>query len=118
MRILVCGSRSWTDKDRVRQELGPYENLQNTGVQITIVHGGARGADKLAGEIAKEYGFDVEVFPAKWGQHGISAGLIRNIEMLETSPDVVIAFWDGMSKGTNNTITEAKKRFITTIVVK
>lgn len=76
-----------------------------------ILHGGARGADRLADIIARALGFEVEVYPADWTL-GKYAGILRNLEMLDSKPDLVIAFWDGSSRGTKHTMDAAFKRGI------
>ena len=60
MRVLVCGSRNFLDVDRMR------ERLSQLPTGTTIIHGGARGADSIADEIARELGFTVEVFKANF----------------------------------------------------
>lgn len=104
MRILVCGSREYTDGLRIRDVLGCYWS-QNP----VIVHGDARGADRIAAEVAEGLGFVTEAHPADWDRHGKRAGYVRNQEMLDTGVDRVIAFWDGESKGTKMMIDLAKK---------
>jgi hypothetical protein len=64
----------------------------------------------MAGVIARRLGYEVKEYPADWRGKGKRAGIIRNLEMLDTKPDKVIAFWDGRSTGTGHTISEAKKR--------
>ena len=79
-----------------------------------IVHGGAIGADTLAGRIARSYGFAVEVYQAAWLGHGRSAGMKRNLQMLDTKPALVVAFHDSLpeSKGTAHCVDEARNRGI------
>ncbi len=77
-----------------------------------IITGCARGADAIARRVADDLGIPCTVYKAKWDEHGKRAGYLRNIEMLDASPDEVLAFWDGQSKGTKHTITEAEKRGI------
>ena len=86
--------------------------------QTMILHGGARGADTLAGQAAQAVGLPCHVFPAKWNQYGRQAGFIRNIQMLDQKPDLVLAFWDGLSQGTAHTIREALKRGILTETIR
>lgn len=77
-----------------------------------IIHGGASGADSLAGIIALTLNIPVKVYPAEWKKYGKSAGYIRNAQMLEEGkPDKVLAFWDGKSPGTKMMIklTQGKK---------
>lgn len=86
--------------------------MTETGHAPVVVHGAARGADSLSGEVAEELGCTVEVYPADWLKYGKAAGPIRNKQMLDTGPDVVLAFHDDLenSKGTRHCVTEAEKR--------
>ncbi len=74
---------------------------------MIIVHGGAHGVDEEAHYVAEELGFDVEVVPADWERYGRAAGAIRNREMVETC-DHVVAFWNGISRGTESAIKAAR----------
>jgi hypothetical protein len=49
MRLLVCGSRTWTDQARLRQVLDQVVSEHDDG-QVTVIEGDARGADRLAGQ--------------------------------------------------------------------
>ena len=111
MRVLVCGSREWTDRQKVWNELDSIK-------PELIIHGGARGADSLAGLWAAYKGISERIFLPDWELYGKSAGVRRNNQMLDTNPDLVLAFWDGESKGTAHTIKEAHKRGIQTKVVR
>lgn len=104
IRALVCGSRVWHDPAGVRLRLALLP------LKSTVVHGGAQGVDLMAGRLAEQLGHRVEVFPADWKTYGKKAGPIRNNLMLDTKPDLVIAFWDGVSKGTKHTIDGATQR--------
>ena len=83
----------------------------------TIVHGAARGADMMADRAAEALHFTTERYPADWAGHGKRAGVIRNEQMLDTGVDLVIAFWDGHSRGTQHAIESAKRRGILVDVV-
>lgn len=76
MYVLVCGGRHWQNLDSILKELLAFPS------GTTVVHGGCRGADRLAGEAAELIGFSCVVFPADWGLHGKAAGMIRNRQML------------------------------------
>jgi len=82
-----------------------------------LIHGGARGADKMADEIGRELGFIVVEVPADWDKYGRSAGAIRNREMLDMKPDLVIAFPTAESRGTWNCVNEARRRGIKVKIV-
>jgi len=94
MRLLVCGSREFNDRERVRRALVRIK-------PTLVIHGGARGADVIAGQIARELGIPTEVYPALWDKYGKRAGFVRNRQMLdEGKPDLVLAFPVGESRGT------------------
>ena len=68
-----------------------------------VVSGGARGADKMGEDWAKEHGIDTLIFPADWDKHGKAAGYIRNEDIIKNC-DQAIAFWDNISRGTKHSI--------------
>ena len=97
MRVLVCGSRDWTDAALI------LETLRGVAEVTVVIHGAAPGADTLAGEAARAMGIPVQAFPADWDRYGRAAGPIRNQRMLdEGHPDLVLAFHDDIasSRGT------------------
>lgn len=107
MRVLVCGSRLYPNRAKV------YALLLSMKQDIqSILSGAAKGPDTWAIEFAREHGIAVELYPAKWFEHGKRAGYIRNEQMINTKPDLVIAFWDDLSKGTKHTIDLAEKHGI------
>ena len=71
-----------------------------------IITGGAEGTDTLAMRYAKDDGIKCEVYKPDYEQHGNRAPHIRNRAIVEDS-DVILAFWDGKSKGTLSTIKQA-----------
>lgn len=92
MRILVTGSRDWTDWRALTDAL--IETGGSTmNPDVTVVHGGARGADMMADEIAETRGWLREPHPADWGRYGKAAGPIRNQEMVDAGADVCLAFY-------------------------
>lgn len=94
MRVIVCGSRGWNDQKRIADRL--FELPSNS----VIVHGAAKGADRIAHQEAQKLGLLVESYPADWQRWGKRAGGIRNGEMAARGADLLIAFWDGSSSGT------------------
>ena len=107
MRVLVCGSRGWFDEDLMAKVLG---DLRLTSADV-IVEGCARGADEMSERIGRALHICVEHHPANWA-NGRSAGIVRNRTMLNSDIDLVLAFWDGESRGTDFTIREAQRRKI------
>ena len=72
---------------------------------MKFVSGGAKGADSFGEEYAAAHDVKVTVFKPDWKKYGKAAGPIRNKDMLDYASEdnpVVIAFWDGKSKGTNS----------------
>lgn len=113
MKVLVCGSRDWDDYDAVH---GALASLVAERGQFVVMHGGARGADRLAGSAAARLGLEVREYPANWKRHGRRAGYLRNEEMLAACPDLVVAFHKDGSRGTAHMISVARKAGIEVIV--
>ena len=102
MNVLVCGGRDYQDRDRAMAVL---DALPRT--DLTIICGGANGADKLAADWALWRGVGLEWFPAEWRKHGKAAGPIRNQKMIdEGKPDLCIAFPGG--RGTADMVRRAQ----------
>lgn len=77
---------------------------------IKIISGGANGADTLAIKYAKECGFNFQEFLPQYDKYPPKvAPIMRNKTIVENS-DIIIAFWDGSSPGTKNTIKFAKEQ--------
>jgi len=109
-KVLVCGDREWNNRPLMEFILSkiPLDKFH------TLMHGDCRGADKMAGEIATDMGFEVVAYPAfkdvDWIKYGKACGPIRNRKMLEEGqPDLVIAFHNDLknSKGTKDMVTIA-----------
>lgn len=116
MTILCCGSRNWSKWTTMNRTLYLLRDIAGF---YKMLHGGAPGADQVAGAIADYYGWEVEVMRPDWFKYGKRAGMLRNTEMLERRPDYVIAFWDGVSRGTLDTITKAVNVYrIPTMVIR
>lgn len=110
LRVIVCGDRNWSDRDRVKEVISAFAERLNQ--PMTIVDGSAKGADSMANNVAEELGLETERYPASWSQLGKRAGPIRNQEMLDQGVDFVIAFHSDLdsSKGTRDMVTRARKR--------
>lgn len=100
--VAIVGSRNYSD-------LGAVEDFVATLPKGTVVvSGGAGGVDHTAELSAVEHGLDVVSIPAAWVRHGKAAGFIRNRHIVKIA-DRVVAFWDGKSRGTANTVALAKE---------
>jgi hypothetical protein len=98
-RVLVTGSRTWTDAKKLNEALN-LANITHRG-RVVLVHGACpQGADALADTWAEVNGVPVERYSADWGgPDGKGAGFARNQAMVDTRPDVVLAFIRNGSKG-------------------
>lgn len=116
-RWLICGGRDFDDWEMFDAALRSVAN--NSGVPWVVIHGAAKGADRMADRWVQEMragGVDIQLIrvPADWERHGRHAGPIRNQQMLdEHKPDLVIAFPGG--RGTADMVSRAKAAEITVI---
>ena len=115
LRVIIAGSREFND----------YALLKKSAIEIItkktmlpdlarIVSGGARGADRLGERFADEMGLEISRFIPDWDGLGKRAGYIRNETMAKFAVEdgndgMLIAFWDGESRGTKHMINLAKK---------
>ena len=125
-RVIIAGGRDFNDYALLHKEVYNIlfklnmkygDNLVADINQFEIVSGHARGVDTLGEDFAKECGIKLTLFPADWDKYGKSAGYRRNAEMAKYAVEnkdsgaigVLIAFWDGKSKGTKSMIDLAKR---------
>ena len=79
MKVLITGSREWTNEKIIHRELSALPE------KTIIVHGACLwGADIIANCVAHDLGFKVRSYPAEWGTyrrgHG---GTRRNQRMID-----------------------------------
>jgi YspA, cpYpsA-related SLOG family len=108
-RILVTGSRDWADEGLIAGALLLETSRRPASQAITVVHGGARGADEMAARIAVHYAWQAEPHPADWSAHGKGAGFRRNAEMVALGADICLAFIRDGSKGATHCADLAEK---------
>lgn len=117
-RVIVPGTRTFENYELMCEVLDKV--LPTLGDDIEIVSGHAEGADKLGERYAKEHNIKCAVFPADWRSHGRKAGPIRNSQMIKYASEkdpYVIAFWDGMSHGTLDTLVKAERKAIGVLTI-
>ena len=123
LRVIIAGSRDFND----------YELLKKSAIEIItkktmlpdltrIISGGARGADTLGERFANEMGLEISRFIPDWDGLGKRAGYVRNAEMAKFAVEddndgMLIAFWDGQSRGTKHMIDLAKRYGLEVYVV-
>ncbi len=103
MRVAVIGSREGCDNavERICKALPPSTS--------EIISGGAKGIDTAAKEAAAKLGIPFCELLPDYAAYGKRAPLVRNDAIIDRA-DMVIAFWDGQSKGTQYVIGECLKR--------
>jgi hypothetical protein len=110
-RVLITGSRTWTDTKAIRDGLAAVWHPD-----AVLVTGAARGADHLAEQCWRHWGGRVERHPADWQRHGRRAGYVRNHEMIEAGADVCVAFIRARSPGASHCASWTDVAGIPTIV--
>jgi DNA-binding MurR/RpiR family transcriptional regulator len=94
------------------------EGLRGLPDGSSVLTGGAAGVDAAAEMVALDMGYPVEVYRARWDTFGRAAGPLRNQLMIETKPDLVLAFpLRGSSRGTMDTVRRAHEAGIAVEVV-
>ena len=120
IRIIVAGGRNYNDYTMLSNTLTNV--LESCGdAKKIIISGCCQGADALGEQYAKIHGIPIKRFPAEWMKYGKAAGPIRNRKMATYASEgvgVLVAFWDGKSRGTESMIWLAKKYGLQTIIVK
>jgi hypothetical protein len=101
MQVAVIGSRGFNDYELV------VRTLSNLNITL-LISGGAKGADSLGERYANENDIQTLIFKPDWEKHGKAAGMIRNTNIVDNS-ELIVAFWDQISKGTKDSIDKAKK---------
>lgn len=103
MRVTIVGSRNFP-----KDSIGLLWNvIQQLPADSVVVSGGAAGIDQQAEMWAKARGLQTEIYLPDW-LLGVGAGMMRNSILIERA-ERVIAFYDGSSKGTADSIRKAKK---------
>ena len=115
MKVAIIGSREFTDYELLKRKCdGILKNIQCP----TIISGGAKGTDQLAERYARENNFPIIIHKPNWYTDGKRAGMKRNISILKECTHV-IAFWNGISPGTEHMIRYSKiyKRELRIVVI-
>jgi YspA, cpYpsA-related SLOG family len=108
MRVLVCGGR---DFDNVGLMISALDRLHTEKSFTVVIHGNARGADRMADAWARCRGVPREPYElprGEWDELGKKAGPLRNQRMLDEGKlDLVVAFPGG--GGTKDMVRRAVK---------
>lgn len=110
MKIVIAGSRSIKN---ISLLLEAMDRAVKTGFikpdhSYEIISGGAVGVDTLAREYAQQFNYPIREFKPDYAQYGTAAPFRRNTAMAEYG-DVLIAVWDGSSRGTQHMVGQMQK---------
>lgn len=101
MRVAIVGSRHFGDPARVA------DYVNSLPARASIITGSASGVDAAATKAARAKGIAVQVMPASFEElSDTSKAAARNQRLIDAC-DVLVAFWDGSSKGTRATVDRA-----------
>ena len=107
MKVAVIGSRSFDDYEKMTKILDEFDITE-------LVTSGAKGADSLAQKYAENRGITCKLFlplhqtdPSV--KYHVKWFFVRNTELVNYAEHIV-AFWNGLSKGTKFTIDYAKSQ--------
>ena len=100
MKLLIIGSRTISGFD-LKGYIPPETTM--------IISGGAEGIDSEAEHYADRHRLSKLILRPQYQLFGRAAPIRRNEEMVDYA-DAVLAIWDGVSRGTANTIAYAQKK--------
>ena len=100
MRVAIVGSRNIQYNEKYWYKKICEKIPRNC---TEIVSGGAEGIDTLARRYAREHGLLYKEFPPDYKRYGKSAAFMRNARIAEYA-HIALAFWDGKSRGTADTV--------------
>jgi predicted Rossmann fold nucleotide-binding protein DprA/Smf involved in DNA uptake len=101
LRVAIVGSRHFPEPDRVT------EYVRSLPTRASIITGSASGVDAAATKAARDKGIPVQVMPASFEEMADASKSAARNQRLVDACDVLVAFWDGTSKGTRTTIDRA-----------
>lgn len=117
MRLAIIGSRTFNDYDLLSYHISLHWDSPEYGWGMTeVVSGGAQGADAMGARWAREHDIKLTEYLPDWDTYGKRAGFVRN-ETIVSNSDFVLAFWDGVSKGTGNSVSIAKRLKKPTLII-
>jgi len=101
LRVAIVGSRHFSDPARVA------DYVKSLPPRASIITGSASGVDAAATKAARDKGIPVQVIPASFDELADASRSAARNQRLVDACDVLVAFWDGSSKGTRTTVERA-----------
>lgn len=116
MRVIIAGNRDFNEKALFNNTITWLLSPDETAQYLEIVSGHCGGADAMGEEFAKHYGLRLKVFPVDCDKYEKYAGSLAEYASKENG--MLIAFWDGESRGTRNMIEKALDHKLDVHVIK
>ena len=117
MRLAIIGSREFDNYRQLESTMSRwFYDVENNYLITEVISGNANGADKLGAQWAKENKIKLTEFLPDWKTYGKSAGFIRNVDIIKNC-DMVLAFWNSVSKGTASSLKLAKEQKKPTLII-
>lgn len=107
-RVIIAGGRYFNNYKMLCDYCDKMLSEKAKTHEIIIISGHCHGADVLGEEYARSRRYGCSIYPAKWSELGLGAGILRNRQMAENA-DALIAFHNGVSRGTKNMIETARE---------
>jgi predicted Rossmann fold nucleotide-binding protein DprA/Smf involved in DNA uptake len=101
VRVAIVGSRRFSEPERVT------DYVNSLSPRASIITGSASGVDAAATRAARAKGIAVQVMPAAFDELADERKSAARNQRLVDACDVLVAFWDGASKGTRSTVDRA-----------
>jgi predicted Rossmann fold nucleotide-binding protein DprA/Smf involved in DNA uptake len=101
LKVAIVGSRHFSEPDRVA------DYVRSLPAKASVLTGSASGVDAAATKAAREKGIPVQVMPASLDEMADASKAAARNQRLVDACDVLVAFWDGSSKGTRATVERA-----------
>ena len=113
MKIAISGSRNFADQNKINEVLDKYKDICTL-----IIHGGCQNsADTLCEIWAQNNKIKTEIIKPNYIKYPSKAAPIIRNKIIVDKADILITFWNKVSKGTKSTIDFAINKGIETIII-
>lgn len=123
LRVIIAGGRDFDNYELLEEQVVDIVGKEKLpDEEVIVVSGNCRGADQLGEVWAARNKLKIKQFPADWENLGKRAGYVRNDQMAkfvraDGNRGILIAFWDGESRGTKHMIDLAMKQCLKVYVI-
>ena len=101
MKIAIVGSPDYSDLWQV------VAYVQRLPRGTMVISGAAKGVETVVAKVARLCGLEFIEYLPNWDKYGSAAGKYQSEQIVDHC-DQLVAFWDGTSKDTQESIDQAK----------